>query len=237
MRPCPALSRCLPWAVCGSAALTIFGSLGGFGYPWMAWVFKPLTTLLVILFAALRVGDVPRRRRWVLAGLLLSLVGDVALLWPQAGFVTGLSAFLLAHLCYIVAFTATARLAAAWGPFAGYALLAVAVLSPLWPDVPAGLRGPVLAYVVCLAAMGAQAAAWWRRSEAGAVRREAGVAAVGGALFLVSDSLLAVNKFAGPLPGAALWVLSTYWAAQWCIASSLRAGPGVPATRARVAEA
>lgn len=223
MTPHPSLVRSLPWAVCVSAALTIVGSPGGLGHEWMPWVFKPLTTLLVIAHAALRAGDVPRRRRWVLAGLLFSLVGDVALLWPQAGFVTGLVAFLLAHLCYIVAFTATTRLAAAWGPFAGYALLAVAVLSQLWPDVPAGLRGPVLAYVVCLAGMGAQAAAWWRRSEAGAARREAGLAALGGALFLVSDSLLAVNKFAGPLPGAALWVLSTYWVAQWCIASSLRA--------------
>lgn len=218
-----ALSRWLPWAVCASAALTIFGGPGGLGHGWMPWVFKPLTTLLVIVHAASRAGDVPRRRRWVLAGLLLSLVGDVALLWPQAGFVTGLVAFLLAHLCYIVAFTATTRLGAAWSPFAGYALLAAAVLSQLWPDVPTGLRGPVLAYVVCLAAMGAQAAAWWRRSEPGTARREAGFAAVGGALFLVSDTLLAVNKFAGPLPGAALWVLPTYWAAQWCIASSLRA--------------
>ena len=32
----------------------------------------------------------------------------------------------------------------------------------------------------------------------------------------------ATNKFAGPLPLASLWILSTYWAAQWCIASWLK---------------
>ena len=83
--------------------------------------------------------------------------------------------------------------------------------------------------------MAAQAAAWWRCSAAGSARREAGVAAIGGALFLLSDTLLAFNKFAAPLPAATLWVLASYWAAQWCIASSLRAGPeaAVPAAPAQ----
>jgi hypothetical protein len=33
--------------------------------------------------------------------------------------------------------------------------------------------------------------------------------------------LLATNRFATPLPLANLWILATYWAAQWCIASWL----------------
>ena len=39
---------------------------------------------------------------------------------------------------------------------------------------------------------------------------------------MASDSLLAINKFAVALPLASLWILATYWAAQWAIASSLR---------------
>jgi uncharacterized membrane protein YhhN len=74
----------------------------------------------------------------------------------------------------------------------------------------------VLAYVVCLAAMAAQAAVLWRAG----VPRGAGLA-LGGALFVASDALLATNKFAGPLPMASLWILVTYWSAQWCIASFL----------------
>jgi hypothetical protein len=45
---------------------------------------------------------------------------------------------------------------------------------------------------------------------------------VGGMLFVCSDALLATNKFGTPLPLASLWILVTYWAAQWCIASWLR---------------
>jgi hypothetical protein len=38
---------------------------------------------------------------------------------------------------------------------------------------------------------------------------------------MTSDALLATNRFALPLPAATLWILATYWAAQWCIASWL----------------
>jgi uncharacterized membrane protein YhhN len=182
---------------------------------------KALTTLLVIAHAWPRGRRCPPRRRALLAGLGLSLLGDVALLWPQQGFVPGLMAFLLAHLAYLVAFTRGVRLAA-WPPaFAAYAGLALAVLALLWPGVPVALRAPVAAYVVCLAAMAAQAACAWRvvRGEAGeALARRA---AVGGALFLLSDALLAFDRFHSPLPAAALWILASYWAAQWLIADSL----------------
>ena len=54
--------------------------------------------------------------------------------------------------------------------------------------------------------------------------------ALGGALFVASDALLATNKFAAALPAASLWMLATYWLAQWCIASWLPAAR--PATKA-----
>ena len=203
-----------------SAALTIFAGPAWLGQPWLPWVFKPLTTVLIIALALSRQGDVPRRKGLVVAGLVASLAGDVALLWP-AGFVAGLLAFLVAHLLYIAAFCLTARFAARGVPFAVYAALAAVILSQLWPGVPAGLRAPVVAYVVCLASMAAQALVWWRVAHGTPMQRPAGWAAVGGLLFMASDALLAINKFLTPLPEAALWVLSTYWTAQWCIALSL----------------
>ena len=71
--------------------------------------------------------------------------------------------------------------------------------------------------------MAAQAAAVWLAARGTADAVLARSAAIGGALFVASDALLATNKFAGPLPLASLWVLASYWAAQWCIAGSLRA--------------
>jgi uncharacterized membrane protein YhhN len=199
-----------------AAALAIAAAPWALDQPWLNFVFKPLATLGVIAHAWPRGADTPVLRRWLLAGLVLSLAGDVALLWPQQGFLPGLVSFLLAHLAYLAGFTRERRLAALPGSFVVYAGVAGAILWQLWPGVPAGLRAPVAVYVVALAAMAAQAAVLWR-----AGRPRGGLLALGGALFVASDALLATHKFAGPVPLSGLWILVTYWSAQWCIASFL----------------
>lgn len=208
-------------ATATAALLAIASAPWALGQPWLNFVFKPLATLGVIAHAWPRGRDTPVLRRWLLAGLALSLAGDVALLWPQPGFLPGLVCFLLAHMAYLAGFARMQRLGARAAPFVAYAVVAGAILWQLWPGVPAGLRVPVAVYVVALAAMAAQAAVLWR---AGVPR--AGVLALGGALFVASDALLATHKFAGPLPMASLWILSTYWTAQWCIASFLAPAAG-----------
>ena len=204
-----------------SALLAIAGAPWALAQPALVFAFKPLTTILIVARAWPRGHDQPRVRRWVLAGLVLSLVGDVALLWPQQGFLPGLVAFLLAHACYIVAFASTTRFAARLLPFVGYAAVAGGVLSQLWPSVPAALRAPVVAYVVALAVMAAQAAVVGITARGTPEAARARGLAIGGALFMASDALLAINKFAAPLPAASLCILATYWTAQWLIASWL----------------
>jgi uncharacterized membrane protein YhhN len=184
---------------------------------------KPATTIAIWGWARTRQGGSAARRRWVEAGLALSLAGDVALMWPQ-GFIPGLVAFLLAHLAYIVAFSRGVGFARHKLPFVAYGAVAAAVLSLLWPHIGPSLKPPVLAYVVCLACMAAQALAWWLHEcpkAASPIAACAARAAMGGALFMVSDASLAINKFMQPLPAAPLIVLSTYWVAQVLIASSL----------------
>lgn len=205
-------------ALVACATLAILSAPWALAMPALAFVFKPLATLCVIAYAASRgaSGGDTRPRRWVLAGLWLSLAGDVALLWPKEGFLPGLVSFLLAHLAYLVAFTRVQRLAAWWPAFAIYGVVAGSILWRLWPGVPPALQVPVIAYVVCLASMAAQALVLWRRGEARGL-----VLAVGGGLFVVSDAILATNKFAGPVPLSNLWILASYWTAQWCIASWL----------------
>ena len=240
MRPLPIWP--VPWLAVATlvcALLAISAAPWALGMPALNFVFKPLTTLLVIAHAWPRGLQQPAQRRWVLVGLSLSWIGDVALLWPQQGFLPGLLSFLLAHLAYLVAFTreqrvavwVAARTAVRMLPFVVYALIAAAVLWHLWPGVPPALRLPVLAYVLCLSAMAAQTGAL---ALAGGPRGR--VLALGGALFMLSDALLATNKFAGPLPLANLSILASYWAAQWCIASWLAAATTpahAPATTAR----
>jgi uncharacterized membrane protein YhhN len=216
-----AIIRWLPVLTLASALLAIAGS------PWvldqraLLFVFKPLTTLLIIAHAWPRGIQTPNVRRFVLAGLWCSLAGDVALLWPQQGFVPGLVAFLIAHVLYIVAFTREHRFAAQPAALAAYALIAGTILAFLWGHVPAALRIPVALYVLALTAMAAQAAVVGLLAHGDDVRRARGLL-IGGSLFMASDTVLAVNRFALPVPAAGLWILATYWAAQWLIASWLR---------------
>ncbi len=222
--PAPGAARgadlALAAALVACAALSIASAPWALDRPWLNFAFKPLATLVVIAYAWRRRGGRAELRRWVLVGLVFSLGGDVALMWPRQGFLPGLVSFLLAHLAYLWAFTRERRLASRAAPFVVYALLAALILRGLWPGVPAPLRLPVLAYVACLASMAAQAAVLWRSGVA-----RAGRLALGGALFLASDALLAPNRFAQPVPLASLWILASYWAAQWCIANGLADAP------------
>lgn len=181
----------------------------------LAAVLKALTTTLVIVYAWPRGRLQPQLRRFVIVGLIASLVGDIALTQP-GGFVPGLVAFLAAHLAYLWAFTRVQRFAAWPLAFVGFGLIAAGVLAYLWSGIPAALQVPVVAYVLCLASMAAQTLVIAKRMPGN------WMLAFGGLMFFCSDGLLALNKFAGPVPLAAMLVLPTYWTAQWCIASWLR---------------
>lgn len=86
----------------------------------------------------------------------------------------------------------------------------------LWPGLGAGLRVPVVIYVAALSAMAAQAI-----GRAGVLGTSAARAAGWGAgLFVLSDALLAINRFRAPFTGAHIAVMVTYFAAQWLIARS-----------------
>lgn len=193
---------------------------------WLHYIGKPLTTLLILWLALYAQPAVDARyRRAVLAGLVLSLIGDVFLMLPGDRFVPGLVAFLLAHVCYIVAFAPGSSGKARAVGFLVVAVVAGGNLAGLLPRVDEALRIPVLAYVAVLATKAAFALArMWTPTIAHVLPRSARLAAIGAVLFMVSDSLLAWDRFAGGVPARALLVLGTYYAAQWCIARSVRSG-------------
>jgi sterol desaturase/sphingolipid hydroxylase (fatty acid hydroxylase superfamily)/uncharacterized membrane protein YhhN len=189
---------------------------GAEGFVELHRVFKPLTMVLAI---ALVSGRLPQRAptsrfAWLLiAALAFSLAGDCFLMVPGF-FIPGLVAFLIAHLFYIALF----KRGASWFPrrWALVVTLGVgtAMYAFLFPGLNAVLRGAVAAYVVVIALMAAQAL-----GRAAVLKDRASMCvAIGAVFFMVSDSLLATNKFAMPLPMAQFWVLATYYVAQILIA-------------------
>lgn len=209
----------MSWAILASALLAILGSSLGGEAIWLHYIFKPLTTMLVWAMVWRASGVALPYRKAILVALLLSLCGDVFLMLPmRLGFELGLASFLLAHLFFLRAFTRDAPLFGKRLPLILLLALSVANLLVLWPGVGQGLQLPVLAYMLCLVAMTAQALS--RALSLGTA--DGKLAACGGVAFLISDTTLAYNKFHAPVPASALLVLGTYYAALYLIALSVR---------------
>ena len=217
--------RILPFLGAVAAVLAIASAPWALDRAWLNVAFKPLATLCVIAWAALGRGDDSLVKRWIVIGLVFSLLGDIALLWPVQGFLAGLVAFLLGHLSYLVALTRRVKFLASPPAFGVWAIVAASVLASLWAGVPGDMRVPVLVYVTALSAMAAQASSVWlaRRGQPDAGKWR--IVAIGAALFVLSDAILATDKFVGGVPLPTLWNLSIYWLGQWFIARAAVRAP------------
>jgi alkylglycerol monooxygenase len=194
------------------------------GIDWLHHICKPLALSIAIVFAArraMRAGGVARFDGLLLAGLVASLAGDVLLMGPAKLFVPGLVCFLLAHLAYIALFSIGVGMFPRRGVLAATLLIGVGMYAFLWQGgLPPALRIPVGVYVVVIACMAAQAIG--RAAVLGEADPSAPWVAVGACFFMLSDALLATNRFVAPLPLASLWVLATYYAAQVLIVRYVR---------------
>ncbi|MFI5807351.1 lysoplasmalogenase [Streptomyces sp. NPDC051561] len=206
----PRLARPLLAAFLLAAAVDLAGLLAG-AWPVHAAA-KPLLMPLLAGYVAVRGGP-----RLLVAALLLGWGGDLALLFDaDPAFMIGMGSFALGHLCYLALFKG-APMNRPLG--AAYAVALIAVVALLWPDLPAELRVPVAGYSLLLTVMAL------RSSGLGLY------AGVGGALFLLSDTLIATGVAQWPqLPAPDFWVMATYSAAQLLLALGvLGAAPRPPA--------
>lgn len=178
-----------------------------------AYITKPL--LMPLLLFVYLTGAHPPQNLVVLA-LLCGFLGDVLLMLNtgQTLFTAGLAAFLLGHLCYTAVFLQGAGLAASvWAALAAavpYAVFAAVVTAGL-RGLPTRQRYPTLAYLLVILLMSYASLFYMFSNGARALP-----AFLGSLLFIVSDAMLAGERFAGskPPPGA---VMSAYLAAQGLI--------------------
>ena len=182
----------------------------------LQYMFKPLTILL-ILFLPIMSSQFSWGFNYsslIVAGLFLSMFGDIFLMFSEKYFIPGLIAFLLAHLVYITAFISVDGIHYSWIFFI---FLIVGILIFKLLDKKLGkLQIPVALYISAIAIMAWQS--WELCLSTGSYGF--GLAAVGTILFLISDFALSVNKFLKPLNFAQFIILPTYFFAQWLIASS-----------------
>lgn len=164
------------------------------------YLWKPLSTVLVIAVALLSFGQptvCTGFTLWIATGLVLSLGGDVALMFKtNRWFLIGLVLFLLAHVVYSTGFSV-------YNGFhpqdliSGAVLLvvAVAVFVYLRPGL-GSMQGPVIFYIVVICFMVNRAISTFFGDAFSST--QAWLLTIGATLFWLSDLVLAVNRFHHP---------------------------------------
>lgn len=181
-------------------------------------VLKPAALAMLIVVALVLGATESRTGMWLLVALAFGLLGDIALLSDDlARFKAGLAAFFVGHVAYIVAFLAAPG--SSFGNLQGLAagLVMAAALSYTREVLPRvrqehgmALAVPVAAYTTVIGVMlfVAFTTGLW-------------LVALGAAIFVASDSILARDRFVAPLPHGHLKVMVTYHLGQALIVAGL----------------
>lgn len=177
-------------------------------------LFKLIPMWLIILFAYRQFP--PHRSRihyLLLTGLFFCMIGDGTLIW----FVVGLSAFLIGHLFYTSGFLGQWRYSAprllSIVPIAAYSVwMGIQLVSSLKSNGEQALIIPVISYIAVISFM------LWT-----AIMTGNRYAMVGSLLFVISDSILSWNMFVADIRYSDIWIMTTYYAAQFLIARSISA--------------
>ncbi len=199
-----------PAALYTAFALAFIATLPWSPYPG-SFALKVLPILLLLLAA---VNARAFSGRWLLiAAVVFSGAGDVILDLTFSGyFIAGLVSFLTAHIFYVALFLrgATFRRSMALATLAAVALPAAMAVF-LWPHL-GPMQLPVAVYITVIASMLVTSL---HRSRLNAT-------VVAGAIaFVISDSILALNKFYSPFAEARYAIMATYYFAQYLIVSGI----------------
>jgi len=203
-------------------SIVLLGDIAGIQYQsaLLQYIFKPLIVPVIGAYFLFQTRHArPGLKKWIITALFFSWMGDVLLMFDTKAelyFLLGLSAFLVAHLFYIIFFH-TVRVkenikSNLWflGIVVIYYMALITLLSPYLGDkkLPVRIYGIVISFMFMLALhmlfIKHKIAGRWMM--------------MGALLFVVSDSVLAINKFYESFGGAGILIILTYGLAQLFIA-------------------
>ena len=187
-------------------------------------VAKPLLVILLILYCLRATSRKNSSFYLLLSALACSWLGDVLLMLEQKNalfFLYGLVSFLIAHVFYILLFLKIGnhrQPPAGWNLaiLTGVAIYTAGLFLFLKPFLGA-LQVPVLLYAMALSGMLVSSIRAFGKSPRG----HGWPCIIGAIFFVISDSMLAVNRFYMPIADSGIWVMGSYMAAQWLIAKGI----------------
>jgi uncharacterized membrane protein YhhN len=183
------------------------------------FIAKPLLIPALLLLLFLTKSTVSGKNL-LLIGLFFSWMGDVFLLFENKNplfFIFGLASFLTTHIFYIIYFLKIHSAQPSLLPKQPVliALVLAYGITLVWQLYPhlGDLKLPVIIYAIVICTMLLCSLHVFLK-----VKRTSAVYYLAGAsVFVVSDSLLAINKFYQPFAFAGLLIMLTYCAAQYFI--------------------
>ncbi len=183
------------------------------------FIVKPLIVIWLLGWFLLQTATVRSPlKKWIILALLFSWAGDLLLMFQvdkALFFLMGLSSFLLAHVFYILFFhfvRVRENVAARWLLFlivVVYCVVIIFILSPHLGELAWPVR--IYAAVISCMFMLAMHMLFIKNKPAGLNMM------IGAMLFIISDSLLAINKFYYAFQSAGIFVMATYGLAQFFI--------------------
>lgn len=176
-------------------------------------LFKLIPMWLIIYFAFIQKTDeVQQNKGLILTGLFFCMLGDGLLHW----FIIGLSCFLIGHVIYIFGFLkrwtfSKLRFLSILPLLAFDLIIGQKLINALQQSGQDELVIPVIIYIGAISIMA------WAAFMTGSL-----YAIFGSLLFVISDSILSWNMFISDVPYSQILIMTTYYSAQYCIASSIR---------------
>ena len=194
--------------------------------PVLHLICKPALIVVLMIYYVLMNGETDQPlSRTLLIALFFSWSGDLLLMKSdELFFIFGLVSFLISHVFYIFTFRqfreeddteslhGLQKVRFAF-PIILYGTGLVIILLPHLGE----LVTPVIIYALVLTLMVLNALFRYKRTEASSFTLVFG----GAVLFMISDSLLAINKFLEPIHYSGIWIMSTYISAQFLIVRGL----------------
>lgn len=180
------------------------------------YITKTLLMPLLIAFFVVNTRNISSSlRKWIVLALAFSWAGDVLLMFESLNgsfFIFGLAAFLVAHIFYIILFDqirVKERVRQSLLPLLPLAIYYFLLISLLQPHLDE-MQKPVSIYGLIICIMLSFGIDLWRIKD----RQVSFYIILGALFFVVSDSILAINKFYRHFEYAGIAIMFTYGIAQ-----------------------
>ena len=173
-----------------------------------AYVIKSIPVFSLSLLAFFNIKGI--KGKLIGIGLLFSGAGDIILELDRSGYFTyGLGAFLIAHIFYISAFITKPKLKKLRSFIALFMIVYGSIIGYFLIPNLGDMTVPVIVYLCVIVVMGISA------SIGGSIHY---LVVAGACFFILSDSIIAINRFLEPISYSSFWIMITYYPAQFLIA-------------------